>query len=265
MWRIVHSPFATAPELAARQPPEGPVPGRSGAPFPAGGLYHLGGLWRDRRCDPGLAHRSGRSRAGALDALGPSRVHDGARRLYELFRAQYGGSTTAILVNIPGENSSVVTCIDGHMMARKGRAGSALAIAARQLVGVSGAADLRQLSRAEPAFSDRRAVARHSHGSRESISGHLRLLRLLGRLVRLALSRRSRLILTFARSSVCRRWSTQSGRSSLSCGTGEPHRRVQRTGTVDTCETTAEIGQSGSDQPGRQIGRRNPVFSHGLV
>ena len=39
------------------------------------------------------------------------------------YGAQYGGSTTAILVNIPGESSSVVTCIDGHMMARKGRAG----------------------------------------------------------------------------------------------------------------------------------------------
>ncbi len=46
------------------------------------------------------------------------------------YGAQYGGSTTAILVNIPGESSSVVTCIDGHMMARKGRAGAALTIAA---------------------------------------------------------------------------------------------------------------------------------------
>src|SRR6201988_838412 len=46
------------------------------------------------------------------------------------YGTQYGGSTTAILANIPGESSSVVTCIDGHMMARKGRAGSALAIAA---------------------------------------------------------------------------------------------------------------------------------------
>src|ERR1700687_2571525 len=45
------------------------------------------------------------------------------------YGAQYGGSTTAILVNIPGESSSVVTCIDGHMMARNGRAGSSLAIA----------------------------------------------------------------------------------------------------------------------------------------
>ncbi len=46
------------------------------------------------------------------------------------YGAQYGGSTTAILVNLPGESSSVVTCIDGHKMALKGRAGAALAIAA---------------------------------------------------------------------------------------------------------------------------------------
>src|SRR6201991_839356 len=46
------------------------------------------------------------------------------------YGAQYGGSTSAILVNLPGETSSVVTCIDGHQMARKGRAGAALAIAA---------------------------------------------------------------------------------------------------------------------------------------
>ena len=46
------------------------------------------------------------------------------------YGAQYGGSTTAILVNMPGETSSVVTCLDGHQMARQGRAGSALAIAA---------------------------------------------------------------------------------------------------------------------------------------
>jgi TctA family transporter len=46
------------------------------------------------------------------------------------YGAQYGGSTTAILVNIPGEASSVVTTIDGHQMARHGRAGPALGIAA---------------------------------------------------------------------------------------------------------------------------------------
>ena len=39
------------------------------------------------------------------------------------YGAQYGGSTTAILVNIPGESSSVVTCLDGYQMARRGRAG----------------------------------------------------------------------------------------------------------------------------------------------
>ncbi len=46
------------------------------------------------------------------------------------YGAQYGGSTTAILVNLPGESSSVVTAIDGHQMARQGKAGLALATAA---------------------------------------------------------------------------------------------------------------------------------------
>ena len=46
------------------------------------------------------------------------------------YGAKYGGSTTSILLNIPGESSSVVTCIDGYQMARKGRAGPALGIAA---------------------------------------------------------------------------------------------------------------------------------------
>ncbi len=46
------------------------------------------------------------------------------------YGAMYGGSTTSILVNIPGEAASVVTCIDGYQMARKGRAGPALGIAA---------------------------------------------------------------------------------------------------------------------------------------
>ncbi len=46
------------------------------------------------------------------------------------YGAQYGGSTTAILVNLPGESSSVVTCLDGYQMARQGRAGTALAVAA---------------------------------------------------------------------------------------------------------------------------------------
>jgi TctA family transporter len=46
------------------------------------------------------------------------------------YGAQYGGSTTAILINLPGESSSVVTAIDGYQMAKKGRAGAALATAA---------------------------------------------------------------------------------------------------------------------------------------
>ncbi len=45
------------------------------------------------------------------------------------YGAQYGGSTTSILINVPGESSSVVTCIDGYQMARRGRAGPALAAA----------------------------------------------------------------------------------------------------------------------------------------
>jgi TctA family transporter len=46
------------------------------------------------------------------------------------YGAQYGGSTTSILLNVPGEASSVVTCLDGHQMARQGRAGAALTISA---------------------------------------------------------------------------------------------------------------------------------------
>ena len=46
------------------------------------------------------------------------------------YGAMYGGSTTSILVNIPGESSSVVTCLDGYQMARQGRAGRALGISA---------------------------------------------------------------------------------------------------------------------------------------
>jgi putative tricarboxylic transport membrane protein len=46
------------------------------------------------------------------------------------YGAMYGGSTTSILVNIPGEAASVVTCIDGYQMARQGRAGAALGMAA---------------------------------------------------------------------------------------------------------------------------------------
>lgn len=46
------------------------------------------------------------------------------------YGSQYGGSTTSILMNMPGEAASVVTCLDGHQMARKGRGGAALAISA---------------------------------------------------------------------------------------------------------------------------------------
>src|SRR5437762_7424282 len=46
------------------------------------------------------------------------------------YGARYGGSPTSILMNVPGESASVVTCLDGYQMARKGRAGPALGIAA---------------------------------------------------------------------------------------------------------------------------------------
>ncbi len=46
------------------------------------------------------------------------------------YGAMYGGSTTSILVNIPGEAAAVVTCLDGYQMARRGRAGPALGMAA---------------------------------------------------------------------------------------------------------------------------------------
>jgi putative tricarboxylic transport membrane protein len=60
-----------------------------------------------------------------LDAIGALIMLAGV-----FYGAQYGGSTTAILVRIPGEASSVITCLDGHEMAKRGRAGVALAIAA---------------------------------------------------------------------------------------------------------------------------------------
>src|SRR5512139_1684607 len=47
-----------------------------------------------------------------------------------MYGAMYGGSTTSVLVNIPGEAASVITCLDGYQMARRGRAGSALGISA---------------------------------------------------------------------------------------------------------------------------------------
>ena len=56
------------------------------------------------------------------------------------YGSQYGGSTTSILLNMPGEASSVVTCLDGHQMAKNGRAGAALAVSAiGSFVGGTGA------------------------------------------------------------------------------------------------------------------------------
>jgi putative tricarboxylic transport membrane protein len=68
---------------------------------------------------------------GVLPGIGPV----GAMALllpatFGVYGAMYGGSTTSILVNIPGEAASVITCIDGYQMARQGRAGPALGISA---------------------------------------------------------------------------------------------------------------------------------------
>ncbi len=73
--------------------------------------------------------------AGAIALLLPLALHaPPLAYLIMLFGitygAQYGGSTTSILVNIPGEASSVITSLDGYAMARQGRAGPALGIAA---------------------------------------------------------------------------------------------------------------------------------------
>ena len=61
------------------------------------------------------------------------------------YGAQYGGSTTAILINVPGESSSVVTAIDGYQMARQGRAGAAL-VGGRRSARSSPAASARSSS-----------------------------------------------------------------------------------------------------------------------
>jgi len=80
----------------------------------------------------GVLPASGRPRpsdaAAAHFQHEPLRGDHHARGIY--YGAKYGGSTTSILMNVPGESASVVTCIDGYQMARKGRAGAALGIAA---------------------------------------------------------------------------------------------------------------------------------------
>jgi putative tricarboxylic transport membrane protein len=73
--------------------------------------------------------------AAAIALLFPTAMHiDPVGAMIMLagiyYGAQYGGSTTSILLNIPGEATSVVTCMDGYQMARKGRAGAALGMSA---------------------------------------------------------------------------------------------------------------------------------------
>ena len=76
-----------------------------------------------------------RSRSGGRHRLLPLALHAPPLAYMIMlfgitYGAQYGGSTTSILVNIPGEASSVITCLDGYAMARQGRAGPALGMAA---------------------------------------------------------------------------------------------------------------------------------------
>ena len=80
------------------------------------------------------------------------------------YGAQYGGSITAILVNLPGEASSAVTCIDGYAMARTGRAGTALAVAAigSFLGGTTGTLFLAALSTPLAAVAARFEAADHA-------------------------------------------------------------------------------------------------------
>jgi putative tricarboxylic transport membrane protein len=68
------------------------------------------------------------------------------------YGAMYGGSTTSILLNVPGEAASVVTCIDGYQMARQGRAGPALAVAALGSF-IAGTVGVIGLSFVGPAFA----------------------------------------------------------------------------------------------------------------
>src|SRR5262249_16376423 len=98
------------------------------------------------------------------------------------YGAMYGGSTTSILVRIPGEAASVVTCIDGYEMARKGRAGPALMISA------PGSFLRRTLSTLPPLFlpppAARYGAGRHRPRGRGGVdpARALRDLRDLGRL-----------------------------------------------------------------------------------
>ena len=82
------------------------------------------------------------------------------------YGAQYGGSTTAILVNIPGEASSVVTTIDGHQMARQGRAGPALGIAAIGSFFAGSRRDVADLHRRAAARRHRAATSARRNISR---------------------------------------------------------------------------------------------------
>ena len=82
------------------------------------------------------------------------------------YGAQYGGSTTAILVNLPGESASVVTALDGYQMARQGRAGRRAGHGGHRLVLRRHGRDLRCIAAVRPAAGR----AWRSSSARPSIS-----------------------------------------------------------------------------------------------
>ena len=86
------------------------------------------------------------------------------------YGSQYGGSTTSILLRIPGEAASVMTCIDGNAMARKGRAGAALCIAA---VGsfIAGTFGVIMLTLVAPPLANLRAAVRAARIHRAAGAG----------------------------------------------------------------------------------------------
>src|SRR4030095_7824606 len=92
------------------------------------------------------------------------------------YGAMYGGSTTSILVNVPGEAGSVVTLLDGYQMTRKGRAGAALAIAAvgSFVAGTIGGGGIMMAGGALPGWRGGLAAPRVRHGRHRARPRHRR-------------------------------------------------------------------------------------------
>src|SRR5262249_567653 len=88
---VAHRAFTLRPasQSRTRQCPQGRISRRSRAPRSPRCLCHFGGIRRSRRSDPRLSRGTGRPRAGLLDAIGPARAHDGARRFSQLLRPDH--------------------------------------------------------------------------------------------------------------------------------------------------------------------------------